>query len=141
MANNLVFTGVVGFISTVETGTDKKGNEYRKGYFVVGEPDAKIPNELKIEWYNHKSPELLQVGDEVEVSYNLRVKEYNDKHYLSANLWKLNNLSNPQQVIETQNQASGNKYASLKAPVSVPMGEPMPEAEAAPATDDSGLPF
>ena len=143
MANSLIFKGVVGFISDIETGTDKKGNPYEKGYFIVGEPDAKIPNEMKFEWYNRNSPKLLSIGDEVEVSYNSRVNEYNGKHYGSMSMWAIKNLTNP--VEEEQASVPENKYAGLKPPVKVEMQstssymipEPTPLTEG----NDGGLPF
>ena len=145
MANSLIFKGVVGFISDIETGTDKKGNPYEKGYFIVGEPDAKIPNEMKFEWYNRNSPKLLSIGDEVEVSYNSRVKEYNGKYYGSMSMWAIKNLTNP--VEEEQASVHENKYASLKPPVKVEMQStssyiiPEPPTQIAPEEGSGGLPF
>lgn len=148
MANSLIFKGVVGFISDIETGTDKKGNPFEKGYFIVGEPDAKIPNEMKFEWYNRNSPKMLSIGDEVEVSYNSRVKEYNGKHYISISMWSIKNLTNP--VEEEQSVTTENKYASLKQPIKVEIQpaqqhpssayyEPTPIAPV--QGEDGGLPF
>ncbi len=113
--NNLVFRGVVGFVSPQEFGTSKKGEPFKKGYFVVGEPYGTVPNEIKIDWYNRKtSVDNLQIGDEVEVFYNLKCQEWNGKHIFSANLWKMNNISNP--TINEENASAStteNKYASM----------------------------
>jgi len=141
--NNLVFRGVVGYVSPQVFGTDKNGKQTKKGYFIVGEPYGTHPNEIKIDWFNRKtSVDNLQVGDEVEVSFNLSCNEWNGKHIFTANLWKMNNLSNPVSNEEIASAAtSENKYASLKQPVSVPMPQPEDFATKTPTQEDSGLPF
>lgn len=117
--NNLVFSGVVGFISERTTGESKKGNAYQKGYFIVGEPDVKYPNEMKFEWYREgesKQLDGLQLGHEVEVSYSCEAKEYNGKHYQGMQMRSIKNLSAPT-ADDVQNAPAGeNKYSALKNP-------------------------
>lgn len=134
MANELRFTGVVGFISTIETGDDKNGKPFAKGYFIVGEPDVRIPNEIKIEWYNRNSAQALQLGDEVEVFYNMKIREYQDKHYQSINLWKLNNLSRPDETPQEGNAPAENKYSQAA-------NRTVQAQSAANEEEDTGLPF
>ena len=135
MANELKFTGVVGFISTIETGEDKNGKPFAKGYFIVGEPDVRIPNEIKIEWYNRNSAQALQLGDEVEVFYNMKIREYQDKHYQSINLWKLNNLTRPESNQQDDSAPAENKYSQVaKNPTSQ-------SQNAATEEENTGLPF
>lgn len=133
MANELKFTGVVGFISEITTGEDKNGKPYAKGYFIVGEPEGRVPNEIKVDWYNRNSAQSLQMWDEVEVFYNLKVKEYKEKHYQEINLWKINNLTRPDEVQEEQ-ATTENRYAARR-PIA---GN---SQNAASEEEDSGLPF
>lgn len=134
--NNLVFRGIVGFVSAQEFGTDKKGNQFKKGYFIVGEPYGTVPNEIRIDWYNRKtSVDNLQVGDEVEVFYNLKCQGWNNKHIFSANLWKMNNVTNPVTNEEGQKSSTTeNKYAN--------MVHPSPQQSAIePVNPENDLPF
>ena len=134
--NNLVFRGIVGFVSAQEFGTNKKGEPFKKGYFIVGEPYGTVPNEIKIDWFNRKtSVDNLQVGDEVEVHYNLKCQEWNGKHIFSANLWKMNNITNPvnnEDVISAS--SSENKYASMVTAPPTPV-------QTAPPVSGTSLPF
>jgi len=118
--NKLVFSGVVGFISERTTGESKKGNAYQKGYFIVGEPDVKYPNEMKFEWYREgesKQLDTLQIGHEVEVSYSCEASEYQGKHYQKMNMRSLKNLSVPTDEDVQPAQIGENKYSALKSGV------------------------
>lgn len=115
--NNLVFKGVVGFISERTTGESKKGNAYQKGYFIVGEPDVRYPNEMKFDWYREGESvqmDTLQVGHEVEVAYSCEAKEYNGKHYMAINMRKLVNLTCPSDDEPAKAATGDNKYSALK---------------------------
>lgn len=134
--NKLVFSGVVGFISERESGQSKKGNDYQKGFFIVGEPDVKYPNEMKFEWYREgesKTLDNLHLGHEVEVVYSSSVKEYQGKYYGSLQMRSLKNFTCP--IDEPQQAAASgeNKYSALK--------QPAQSEVATPPTDGNGLPF
>ena len=129
--NKLVFSGVVGFISERTTGESKKGNAYQKGYFIVGEPDVKYPNEMKFEWYREgesKQLDVLQIGHEVEVTFSCEASEYQGKHYQKMNMRSLKNLSVPTEDDVQPAQIGENKYSALKnsAPVADTPVESLP---------------
>ena len=130
--NNLVFSGVVGFISERTTGESKKGNAYQKGFFVVGEPDVKYPNEMRFDWYREgesKKLDSLELGHEVEVTYSSEVREYQGKYYPQMSVRSLKNLSVPTEDDVQPQQSGENKYSALKA------NAPMPD------TSKEDLPF
>jgi hypothetical protein len=95
--------GRVEFISSLDKGTDKKGKEYEKAYFVISDEVGQYPNRLKIELFN-KTDQMkgVKVGSMVNVQYNTGVNEYQGKHYGSCSLWKLELLSAPTTVAEVQ---------------------------------------
>ena len=122
----MIFKGVVGFISGRETGVSKKGNNYQKGYFIVGEPEVQYPNEFKFEWYREgESSQMdnLKVGHEVTVDYRSKVSEFNGKHYGKCEMFKLQNHTAPIDEAATSAPIE-NKYSAIKN--AVDNNEPIP---------------
>jgi hypothetical protein len=54
-------------------------------------PDDKYPQDIKLEVVNDKCDALDQfsVGQEVEVEFNIRGNEYNDRFYVNLSAWKV----------------------------------------------------
>lgn len=118
--NEFKFNGVVGFISERATGTSKKGNDYQKGYIIVGEPEGNYPAELKVEWYREGASaqmDALQVGHHVTIEYKPTVSEYQDKHYQKIELRNLINHSVKVVDSEEPQSIGVNKYANLLAEI------------------------
>jgi len=57
----------------------------------VGEPDDKYPQEVKFQLVNDKIYllDFIQVNEQVEVTFELRGREYNGTHYVSLNALKV----------------------------------------------------
>lgn len=71
-----------------ETQTFDSG--FQKREFVVT-TNEQYPQDIKLELVKDKCAILdsYQVGQEVEVDYNLRGNEYNGKYYVSLQAWKI----------------------------------------------------
>ena len=57
----------------------------------VGQPEDKFPQEIKFQLVNDKTDllDFIQVNDVVEVTFDLRGREYNGTHYISLNATKV----------------------------------------------------
>ena len=80
----------------LEQGTSKAGKEWKSQSFVLNtgaqyNPDIcfKLFGEDKINLITN-----LNEGDEVEVSFNLSSREWNEKWYTSADAWKIEKSEN-----------------------------------------------
>jgi single-strand DNA-binding protein len=64
---------------------------FTKREFVIETDDEKYPQEVKFEVVKDKWSLLdkFPEGTEVEVMFNLRGNEYNGKHYVSLQAWKI----------------------------------------------------
>jgi len=69
---------------------------------VLIETTGKYPQVVPVEFLNDKLDLLntLKVGDDVEISINIRSNEYKGKYYINLSGWKLNS-----RVAETTTQA------------------------------------
>jgi len=59
--------------------------------FVITTPDAKYPQDILFQTINDKMDvlESLGVGQQVEVSYNVRGREFNGRYYNTLDAWKV----------------------------------------------------
>jgi len=98
---------------------------YKQG--VVVTTDEKYPQDIKLEFVKDKTAMLnsLSVGDDVEISYNLRGNEYNRKYYVNLEGWKIN--------ASGQGAQSQTGEPTYQSPASAP-AEPS-------ADDEDSLPF
>lgn len=87
----MIFTGKISFISPKTEGTSQAGNAWKKVEIVVTESGTNYPNELLATAMNDRLEQFagIKVGDEVTVEYDLRVREYNGRHYMNAMLYKI----------------------------------------------------
>lgn len=101
----------IGELQTFESG-------FQKVEFVLT-TDEQYPQDIKFECLKEKADNLLKfnkVGDYVDVSFNLRGNEYNNKYYVNLVAWKV-----------------------FKAEAEGPMPDPVPAADTYDGGDD--LPF
>jgi len=77
-----------------ETETVGSAGTFKKRLVVV-ETQEQYPQKLPIDFVQDKTTLLdaVAVDDEVKVFINLRGSEYQDKHYLSAQGWKIEKTS------------------------------------------------
>jgi len=79
--------GAVKLINEVKVISDK----FSVREFVVTTPDSKYPQDIIFQTTNDKIAILdsIGVGQEVEVSYNLRGREFNGRYYNTLDAWRV----------------------------------------------------
>jgi len=103
---------------------------FSKREFVVTTPDDRFPQDVKLECVKDKCAQLdgISVGQAVEVDFDLRGNEYNDKYYVNLTAWR----------IAAQAQQADD-YGFEQQPEN---GQPATENDGPPmADDDDNLPF
>ncbi len=72
-----------------QEGTGKTGNTWKKQEFVL-ETEGQYPKKVCISiWGDKHDANLLQVGNTVNVSFDIESREYNGKWYTDVKAWKL----------------------------------------------------
>jgi len=79
--------GAIKLINPIKVISDK----FSVREFVVTTPDAKYPQDIIFQTINDKMAvlESLGVGQQVEVSYNVRGREFNGRYYNTLDAWKI----------------------------------------------------
>jgi hypothetical protein len=79
--------GAIKLINPIKVISDK----FSVREFVVTTPDAKYPQDILFQTINDKMDvlESLGVGQQVEVSYNVRGREFNGRYYNTLDAWKV----------------------------------------------------
>jgi hypothetical protein len=84
---DLTLKGAIKLINEVKVISDK----FSVREFVVTTPDAKYPQDIMFQTINDKMSILdsIGAGQEVEVSFNLRGREFNGRYYNTLDAWKV----------------------------------------------------
>jgi len=79
--------GAIKLINPIKVISDK----FSVREFVVTTPDAKYPQDILFQTINDKMDvlESFGVGQQVEVSYNVRGREFNGRYYNTLDAWKV----------------------------------------------------
>jgi len=79
--------GAIKLINPIKVISDK----FSVREFVITTPDAKYPQDILFQTINDKMDvlETLGVGQQVEVSYNVRGREFNGRYYNTLDAWKI----------------------------------------------------
>jgi hypothetical protein len=79
--------GAIKLINEVKVISDK----FSVREFVITTPDAKYPQDIIFQLTNDKMDIIKPygVGQEVEVSYNLRGREFNGRYYNTLDAWRV----------------------------------------------------
>ena len=90
----MIIAQIVKIIKIGETETVGSAGTFKKRQLVI-ETSEQYPQKLPIDFVQDKTTllDVVVVGDDVKVSINLRGSEYQDKHYLSAQGWKIEKTS------------------------------------------------
>jgi single-strand DNA-binding protein len=121
---------LIGRIKVIED-TQTFSSGFQKREFVIEVPDGKYPQMVKFETVRDKIDLLnsLSIGDNVEVSFNIRGNEYNGKYYVSLNAWRIEALG-------------GRTESNSPKQETPPKREPQPRQEEVPDDDESDcVPF
>lgn len=100
--SELTLKGAVKLISEVKVISDK----FSVREFVVTTPDAKYPQDIMFQTVNDKMAILdsIGAGQEVEVSFNLRGREFNGRYYNTLDAWKVQTTGAAPSVQPTDEQ-------------------------------------
>lgn len=91
---NLSLNGTLVHKLKVEKGTSKSGSEWQKQTIVIDSGDEYNP-EVAFSCFGEdrvKALKEFKKGDQIEVLFNLKSREYNGKYYTNAEAWKINKL-------------------------------------------------
>jgi hypothetical protein len=77
-------------ILTMESGVSRTGNAWKKQEFVV-ETQEQFPRKICFTLFNDKVTLLngFTPGEDIEVSFDVESREFNNKWYHNINAWKL----------------------------------------------------
>jgi len=117
---SLTITGKLSRKLSVESGTSKAGNEWKKQTFILDTGSQYNP-EICFQLFGDEKIELLNHHDEgehIKVSFNLFSKEYNGRYFHNIDAWKIESLANE----STEKEESFTEFNS-------------------PSNDDDDLPF
>lgn len=101
---SLSIKGKLTTILDVESGTSKAGKEWKKQGFVIDNGDQFNPNVCFSLFGDDKIAmlEKFQVGQEIEVSFNLSSREFNGKWYHNIDAWRINPADNATATAQPQ---------------------------------------
>jgi hypothetical protein len=90
---SLTLKGKLTRILNSESGVSRAGNAWTKQEFVVETADQ-YPKTVCFTLFNDKVSMVsgLQVGDEIEVSFDVESREFNNKFYHNINAWKIGKI-------------------------------------------------
>lgn len=90
--NELKFKGIIDKIYDKKQGTSKNGTDWATIDFIAKDT-AQYPQSAKFTLFGldkvDKFLKYTKVGDEVEVSFNLKIKEHDSKEYNTINAWSI----------------------------------------------------
>ena len=88
--SDLKVTGTITKVLNPESGTSQSGKDWRKQDFLIT-TGGEYPNDIAFNLFGDKMDLIsnVKIGDEVEVSFNLNSREYNEKFYTNVNAWKI----------------------------------------------------
>ena len=81
---------IKGKIKLIEA-TQEISDKFSKREFVITTTEDKYPQDIKLEFTKEKCVELdkFSVGDDVEVSFNIRGSEWKGKYFINLSAWKI----------------------------------------------------
>ena len=91
---SLSIKGKISSKLSVENGTSKAGKEWKKQSFVV-DTAAQYNPEICFQLFGEDKIAMLEhynVGDQVEVSFNLSSREWNGRYFHNVDAWKIEKI-------------------------------------------------
>ena len=130
--------GKVVAVLELQSGTSKKGSEWKKRDFVIETLDEKFPKKVCFTLFGDRADACPSIDSVVNVAFDIDAHEYNGKWFNSVNAWKV-------EPAQTQQQSAPHN-AELAPRTSIPpqQSTPAPVANSNPAPSNSSntdLPF
>jgi hypothetical protein len=98
-------------------GTSARG-EWKKQDFVIEEPDGQYPKKICFTLFNDKNDTFskVKVGSEVEVSFSIESREYNEKWFSNVNAFRVD-------LVQQNSGTAGNNPPPFSPSDIPPMGD------------------
>lgn len=107
--------GKVVAVLELQSGTSKKGSEWKKRDFVIETLDEKFPKKVCFTLFGDRADACPAIDIVVNVAFDIDAHEYNGKWFNSVNAWKVEPANAQQQA--AQQQAKQAPQPSSPAPV------------------------
>lgn len=93
--------GKVEQILKTESGVSRAGKEWKKQDFVI-ETEEQYPKKVCFTLFGEKVDLLngVSAGQDIEVSFNIESREYNGRWFTNVNAWKIDQVSEQNNVSE-----------------------------------------
>jgi hypothetical protein len=87
---------------------------FMKREFVVTTANDKYPQDLKFEIVKDKCPLLdaFEVGQDVQISFDIRGNEYNGKYFVNLSCWKIQAANGSSEPTRASAEPSSRRQAS-----------------------------
>ena len=130
-------TGKVVAVLELQSGTSKKGSEWKKRDFVIETLDEKFPKKVCFTLFGDRADACPSIDSVVNVAFDIDAHEYNGKWFNSINAWKVEPASTS--TVQVAQQATNPSPAVTVQPA-VTAAQP---SETKPQTESAGsdLPF
>lgn len=129
--------GKIIFKLPLQSGTSKAGNPWSKQEYVLETMDA-FPKKVHFDFFGERANQYpLEVGDVVDLSFDIESREYNGRWYTSIRGWKADKVD-PNALAAANAQAQAGYPAAGPAPtgpVPAPAPGPVADASVAPTAD------
>ena len=128
--------GKVVAVLELQSGTSKKGSEWKKRDFVIETLDEKFPKKVCFTLFGDRADACPSIDSVVNVSFDIDAHEYNGKWFNSVNAWKVEPAHAQQQAAPQQAEPAPRK--------SIPpvQSAPVANSNTAPSNSSStDLPF
>ena len=94
--------GKVVAVLELQSGTSKKGSEWKKRDFVIETLDEKFPKKVCFTLFGDRADACPSIDSVVNVSFDIDSHEYNGKWFNSVNAWKVEPAQAQQQAAPQQ---------------------------------------
>ena len=124
--------GKVVAVLELQSGTSKKGSEWKKRDFVIETLEDKFPKKVCFTLFGDRADACPSIDSVVNVAFDIDAHEYNGKWFNSVNAWKV-------EPAQAQQQAAPQQAVPAPQP-----SRPAPVANSNPAPSNSSstdLPF
>ena len=132
--------GKVVAVLELQSGTSKKGSEWKKRDFVIETLDDKFPKKVCFTLFGERADACPAIDNVVKVAFDIDAHEYNGKWFNSVNAWKVEPAQAQQQAAPAPQQAAPAPRTSIpqQHDAQAPVANSNPAQSNASSTD---LPF
>ena len=130
--------GKVVAVLELQSGTSKKGSEWKKRDFVIETLDEKFPKKVCFTLFGDRADACPSIDSVVNVAFDIDAHEYNGKWFNSVNAWKVEPAQAQQQAAPQQAELAPRTSIPPQHVASAPVANSNPAPSNSASTD---LPF